>query len=181
MRNVCRIALMQSGLGLVVGLVALALYLAMRSQLEYLAIAVSLLANGFQLAEIVIYRLYGLSASSQFWETLWLGLTCVALIEFVRLILHLRFSRWLLALQIANFLGYFGPDLADLGLLSANLTVIVYFVPSLMVQAVLPVLLVRGLMRRNRDARVVFPAIARTAQKFGQDDDITALTMMVTA
>ena len=36
----------------------------------------------------------------------------------------------------------------------------VYFVPSLVVQAVLPLLLVRGLFRGNRDARVVLPAIA---------------------
>jgi hypothetical protein len=128
--------------------------------MEYMAIAVSLLANSFQLAEIVWYRVDGFNVQSGLWETLWLGIANVALIEFVRLILHLRWSRWLMALEIAVFLGYFGPNLAELGLLSVNVTMAVYFLPGLVIQAVLPVLLIRGLIRGNRDARVVLPAIA---------------------
>jgi hypothetical protein len=154
------VPLMLSGLGFVVGMVALALFLVMRNRREYMAIAVSLLANSFQLAEIVRYRLNGRDVQSAFWDTLWLGIANVALIEFVRLILHLRPSRWLLGLEIAMFLGFFGPDLAQLGLISAQLTTIVYFIPALLVQAVLPLLLIRGLLRGNRDARVVLPAIA---------------------
>jgi hypothetical protein len=154
------IPLILSGLGFVVGLVSLALYLVMRSRMEYMAIAVSLLANSFQLAEIVWYRVDGFNVQSGLWETLWLGIANVALIEFVRLILHLRWSRWLMALEIAVFLGYFGPNLAELGLLSVNVTMAVYFLPGLVIQAVLPVLLIRGLIRGNRDARVVLPAIA---------------------
>jgi hypothetical protein len=65
-----------------------------------------------------------------------------------------------MALEIAVFLGYFGPNLAELGLLSVNVTMAVYFLPGLVIQAVLPVLLIRGLIRGNRDARVVLPAIA---------------------
>ena len=151
---------MLSLLGFVVGLVALALYLAMCDRTEYMAIAVSLLANSFQLAEVVRYRLHGFNVQSDFWETLWLGIANVALVEFVRLILHLRPSRWLLGLEVAMFLGFFGPNLARLGLLSANLTMVVYFLPALIVQAVLPLLLIRGLSRGNRDARVILPAIA---------------------
>jgi hypothetical protein len=154
------IPLILSGLGFVVGLVSLALYLVMRSRMEYMAIAVSLLANSFQLAEIVWYRVDGFNVQSGLWETLWLGIANVTLIEFVRLILHLRWSRWLMALEIAVFLGYFGPNLAELGLLSVNVTMAVYFLPGLVIQAVLPVLLIRGLIRGNRDARVVLPAIA---------------------
>jgi sigma-B regulation protein RsbU (phosphoserine phosphatase) len=148
-----------SGLGFVVGLVALALYLAMRSRTEYLAIAVSLLATALQLAEIALHRLHGLDTRATFWETLWLGVANVALIEFVRLILHLRSSRWLLALQIAIFLGYFGPNLARMGYLPPIPLLVAYFLPALVVQAALPILLVRGLLRGNRDARVVLPAI----------------------
>lgn len=154
------IPLILSGLGFVVGLVSLALYLVMRSRMEYMAIAISLLANSFQLAEIVWYRVDGFNVQSGLWETLWLGIANVALIEFVRLILHLRWSRWLMALEVAVFLGFFGPNLAELGLLSVNVTMAVYFLPGLVVQAVLPVLLIRDLIRGNRDARVVLPAIA---------------------
>src|SRR5579871_281119 len=148
-----------SGLGFVVGLVALALYIALRTRTEYLAIAVSLLSNALQLAEIALYRLHGMDTWAAFWETLWLGVANVALIEFVRLILDMRFSRWLLALQIAVFLGYFGPNLARLGYLPPIAVLVAYFLPALVVQAVLPILLVRGLIRGNRDARVVLPAI----------------------
>lgn len=151
---------MLSGLGFVVGMVALALYLAMRSRAEYLAIAVSLLANSFQLAEIAWSRLHVFTVRSNFFETLWLGITTVALIEFVRLILHLRRGRWLLVLEVANFLGFFGPSLGILGPLSPIVVVAAYFLPSLIVQTVLPVLLVRGLLRGNRDTRVILPAIA---------------------
>jgi hypothetical protein len=148
-----------SGLGFVVGLVALALYIALRNRTEYLAIAVSLLANALQLAEIALHRLHGIDTQAAFWETVWLGVANVALIEFVRLILNLRLSRWLLALQIAVFLGYFGPNLARLGYLSPVPLLVAYIAPALVVQAVLPFVLVRGLIRGNRDARVVLPAI----------------------
>jgi len=149
-----------SGLGFVVGVVAFALYLAMRRQTEYLAIAVSLLASSFQLLEYVRYHVHLFDARAAFWETLWLGIANVALVEFVRLILQLRPMRWLLALEIALFLGYFGPNFAMLGMLSTSVTIAAYFIPALAVYAVLPVLLVRGLLRGNRDTRVVLPAMA---------------------
>ena len=148
-----------SGLGFVVGLVALALYIALRNRTEYLAIAVSLLANALQLVEIALHRLHGIDTQAAFWETLWLAVTNVALIEFVRLILNLRFSRWLVALQIAVFLGYFSANVARLGYLSPRPLLFAYFAPVLVAQAVLPFLLVRGLIRGNRDARVILPAI----------------------
>jgi hypothetical protein len=154
------IPLMLSGLGLVVGLVALALYLAMRSQLEYLAIAISLLAAGLQMAVVAWTHLHTATVSARFLDTLWIGVTNVALIEFVRLILHLPRSRWLLALEIANFLGYFAGNLSNMGYLSIVPTVAAYFLPALVVKIVLPVLLLRGLLRGNRDARVVLPAVA---------------------
>jgi len=154
------IPFMLAGLGFVAGMVALALYLAMRTRREYLAIAVSLLANSLQLAEIVWCRLHGVTVRTDFVETLWLGLANVALVEFVRLILHLPLSRWFMALEIALFLGFFGPNVARMGLLSATVTTLVYFLPALTAQTVLPWLLIRGLLRGNRDARVVLPAIA---------------------
>jgi hypothetical protein len=154
------VPLMLSGLGLIVGMVALALYLAMRERTEYAAIAVSLLAGGFQLAEIVWYRLHGQTVRAFFFDTLWLGISNVALVEFVRLILHLRRARWLLGLEITMFLGFFVLNLGELVHFSLYLLFAGYFLPSLIVLTALSFLLLRGLLRGNRDARVVLPAIA---------------------
>jgi len=154
------VPLMLSGLGLIVGMVALALYLAMRDQTEYAAIAVSLVAGGFQLADIVWYRLHGVTVRAFFFDTLWLGISNVALVEFVRLILRLRRARWLLGLQIAMFLGFFVLNLGELVHLSIYLLAAGYFLPSLIVLTALSFLLLRGLLGGNRDARVVLPAIA---------------------
>ena len=132
----------------------------MRSQWEYLAIAISLFAGGLQNAVIAWIHLHAGTPPMALLETLWLGITNVALIEFVRLILHLPRSRWLLTLQIANFLGYFAGDLNNMGYLSGLPTTATYFLPALAVKAVLCVLLLQGLRRGNRDARVILPAIA---------------------
>jgi hypothetical protein len=149
-----------SGLSFIVGLVALALYLAMRSRMEYLAIAVSLIAEGLQSTAIGWSHLHTFTANNNLVETLWLGISNVALIEFVRLILDLRLSRWLIALEIANSLGYFAANLNEVGYLSGLPTLVGYFLPALTVKAVLVILLVRGLNAGNRDARVVLPAVA---------------------
>ncbi|MGB6191095.1 MAG: PP2C family protein-serine/threonine phosphatase [Terracidiphilus sp.] len=154
------IPLILCGLNLLVGLVALALYLAMRSRLEYLAIAISLLAAGLQSAVIAWTHLHTAGAGSGLFGTLWLGVTNVALIEFVRLILRLPPSRWFLALEIATFLGYFASDLNQMGYLHGLPVIVAYFLPSLTAKALLCVLLLRGLLQGNRDSRVVLPAIA---------------------
>lgn len=151
---------MLCGLNLLVGMVALALFLAMRSRTEYLAIAVSLLATSLQTAMIIWTHTHAFTVQAGLLQTLALSITNVALIEFVRLILHLRRSGWLLGLEIANFFGYFGRTLFSLGLLSFFPAEAAYFLPPLVVLAVLVVLLVRGLLRGNRDARVILPAIA---------------------
>jgi hypothetical protein len=149
-----------SGLSFIVGLVALALYLAMRSRLEYLAIAISLIAGGLQSAVIGWGYLHTFTANDNLVETLWLGISNVALIEFVRLILGKKPTIWLIALEIANFLGLFAANLNEMGHLSGLPTLAGYYLPALTVKAVLVVLLLRGLMRGNRDARVVLPAVA---------------------
>lgn len=154
------IPFMLAGLSFIVGLVALALYLSMRNRMEYLAIAVSLAAAGLQSGTIGWSRLHPFTEIHNLVLTVWLGITNVALIEFVRLILNIRPSRWLVALEIANFLGYFAANLNNLGYFSGFPTLVGYFLPALTVKAVLVVLLLRGLLRGNRDARVVLPAVA---------------------
>jgi phosphoserine phosphatase RsbU/P len=153
------VPLIESLLCFLVGIVALALYLAMRNQAEYLAIAIALLANSFQVAVPWIWDgFHGYDVFIDFLNYLAIGIGTVAMIEFVRLIVHMRRSRWLLALEIASLLGYSGVTLFELGLLSFKASFASYFVPALITAALLPVLLIRAAMRGNRDARVFLPA-----------------------
>ncbi len=149
------ILFMLAGLALVVGLVALALYVAMRNRLEYLAIAVSMLALSAQGFVEASDHLHLFTLPDLFFENLFLGINVVAGVEFVRLLLHLRRSRWLLALEIVAFLGYFGDWVIPMGLSPVLPAVLSYFVPSVILNTVLPVLLFRGVLprkpRRPRD------------------------------
>ena len=153
------------GLDLIVGVVALALYLAMRSQAEYLAISIALLATSFQAAVIIWSHLHGFTASADFLSYIGVGITGVAGIEFVRLIVHLQRARWLLAVEIVLFLSYFGVPLLDIGVLGGShasflFALAMFFVPSLVVFALLPLLLIWAALGGNRDARLFVPPFA---------------------
>ena len=148
------------GLDLIVGIVALALYFAMRSQAEYLAISIALLAGSFQSAELIREHLDGSTVSSDVLSYLAVGITGVAGIEFVRLIIHLRRSRSLLVLEIVLLLSYFAKPLLDIGVLTGYSAVAAFFVPSLIVFALLPLLLVRAVLGGNRDALIFLPPFA---------------------
>jgi sigma-B regulation protein RsbU (phosphoserine phosphatase) len=153
------VPLMLCGLSLMVGIVSLALYLALRSQPEYLAIAISLFASGIKQASIIWFHLHAANDFSLFPEQIALGIQNFALIEFVRLILGLRRTRWLLTLEIVSSLAFLSLSFANLGFLSPAHWLAAYFVPSLIVKILLPVLLLKGLLRGNRDASVVLTAI----------------------
>jgi hypothetical protein len=153
------------GINLIVGIVALALYLAMRSQPEYLAISIALLANGSKAAVIIWSHLHGFTASADFLSYFAIGIANVASIEFVRLIVHLRRSRWLLTLEIVLFLSYFGVPLLDIGVLGGShasllFALAMFFVPSLVVFALLPLPLIWAALGGNRDARLFVPPFA---------------------
>ena len=96
-------------LSLLTGIVALSLYLALRSQREYLAVAVySIAAAGYNAVwlweDLAIYNMAG-----SFAYAVTFGTANVALIEFVRLVLGRARSRTLLFLEAASFLAAFGP------------------------------------------------------------------------
>jgi hypothetical protein len=150
---------MLCGLSLMVGIVSQALYFALRSQREYLAIAISLLASGIKQATIVWFYLHAATDLSLFPAQIALGIQNFALIEFVRLILGLQRTRWLLTLEIVSSLAFLSLSFANLGLLSPAHWLAAYFVPSLTVKVLLPALLLKGLLSGNREARVVLPAI----------------------
>lgn len=146
------------GLSLVVALVSLSLFLAMRSQLEYLAISVYLFAAATVMAVLVRGSF---NSTFSVYMLMWVAL-CVenfALIEFVRLVLHLPRTRWLLALQVISSLVFFVNPLASMGFASFYVYVGGFYLPVLAVKFVLPVLLFRGWLRGNRDAGVLLPAI----------------------
>jgi heme/copper-type cytochrome/quinol oxidase subunit 4 len=147
------------GLNLVVGIVAFALYLAMRSQAEYLAISIALLATSLQASVNIWSHLHAATAANDFLTWLAVGIIGVAGIEFVRLIVHLRRSRWLLALEIVVFLSYFVPPLGRTGFWWGYSSFASFFVPSLIVAALLPALLLRAALRGNRNARLFLPPV----------------------
>ena len=149
------------GLNFIVGIVALALYLAMRRQPEYLAISIALLATSLQTATTVWDHLHALTTATDSLTWLAIGITGVAQVEFVRLIVRLRRSHWLLTLEIAMFLGnsFFAP-LGDIGFWTGYSAFAGFFVPQLLGFLLLPVLLLRAALRGNRDARLFLPPYA---------------------
>jgi hypothetical protein len=69
-------------------------------------------------------------------------------------------SRWLLTLQVAAFVAPFGTLLAASGIGgSVYLGFFTFFLPILLVDILLAVMLLRGWRRGNREARVLLPAV----------------------
>lgn len=157
-----------AGLSLLTGLVALALFAALRTQREYLAAAVYMLAwSGY----------YGLDAwynssfstfPRGFLLAVFFGLANAAVIEFVRLVLGLRRTRWILALEVIYFLAAFSSPLAATPFWPYYFGFAVFYLPTLFVEVFLAALLVRALLGRgpnhgssrgNIEARILLPAV----------------------
>jgi len=148
-----------SGIALIVGLIALALYFALRGQLEYLAIAVCLFAASAVAGILVWFSLVSSSFPLFYVQFSLIGLEMVALIEFVRLVLHLPRSRWILGLEAVSFLAFLVFPLHDIGLISDTSFFVGFFLPVLSMKIALPALLIRGWRRGNREALLLLPAI----------------------
>ncbi len=149
------------------GLVALALCLALRSQREYLAVTVYLLASAGNYAVWLWEDSWAYTLPAYWLVALLQGIGNVAIIEFVRLVLGRPRSRWLLTLQVAAFVAPFGVLLAVSGIGgSIYLGFFTYFLPVLLVDILLLVMLLLGWRRGNRDARVLLPAVL--VRGFGQ-------------
>jgi hypothetical protein len=151
------------GLNLIVGIVALALYLAMRSQAEYLAISIALLAVSIQSAGTIWNHLHAANATNDFLNWLTVGIVGVANLEFVRLIAHLRRTRWLLAMEIILFLSTFVVPLFGTGLWTGLVALACFWVPAVINALLLPALLIWSALRGNRDARFFIPPFALVA------------------
>jgi heme/copper-type cytochrome/quinol oxidase subunit 4 len=148
------------GLNLVVGIVAFALYMAMRSQPEYLAISIALLATSLQSAVTIWSHLHAATTTDDFLAWIAIGIVGVANIEFVRLIARLRRTRWLLALEIILFMSCFIPPLNYSALWTGYSAPVLYYIPALTSASLLPALLIWSARRGNRDARFFIPPFA---------------------
>ncbi len=148
-----------AGLGMLVALVALALFNAMRDRKEYLAAGVFLLAlTGVSLV-LIWDAVVAYSIPADWVQYFFFGVAGVALIEFVRLVLGKERTRWLLGLEIASFAAAFGSPLARSGFASVYASLALFFLPVLIVDVLLAAMLVRGWRRGNIEARRLLPAV----------------------
>lgn len=147
------------GLGLLVGIVAIGLFYAMRDRKEYLAAAVFLLAFSGEAAVRVWDSATAYTIAADWVQYFCIGVATVALIEFVRLVLGKSRTRWLLGLEIASFAAAFGSPLARSGIGSVYIDFVLFFLPILIVDVLLAAMLVRGWRRGNKEARRLLPAV----------------------
>ena len=148
------------GLSLLAGLVALALCLAMRSQREYLAATIYLLASTANYCIWFWDDSHAYAMPSYVLVAIFRGTASFAIIEFVRLVLGRPRSRWLLTLQFAAFVAPFGVLLAIAGIGGGvYLGFFTFYLPVLLVDTLLLVMLVRAWRWGNREARVLLPAV----------------------
>jgi len=151
--------LVLSGLCLLMGLIALSLFASLRQQREYLGAAIFLLAmSSLFLLDCLQYSLdstplLGWAVYAVF------GLTNVAMIEFIRLVLGVGRARWLLWLEVVAAVSGLWSPLAQYGLRTFYLGFAGFFGAIFIVNFTLIVLLVRALRKDNREARILLPAV----------------------
>jgi sigma-B regulation protein RsbU (phosphoserine phosphatase) len=151
------------GLNAFVGIVALALFLSIRTQREYLPLAVFLLEP---LVRLSVYALAAQHGAVPFGPEVWAirllsGIAFVALVEFIRLVLAIPRNRWFLLFEIALLLAPLVQPLTFNGYLPVYLGFTLFFIPRLLLLIFLPALLIRS-WNRDRDARLLLPAVLLT-------------------
>lgn len=147
-----------AAVSLLAGIIALCLFGAMRSRREYLAVAVYLIASSVYSANFAWEHSHTYTFSSTTLSFLCTGIANFALIEFVRLVLALPRTRWLLTLQWASFVCAATSSVTNTGVANYYFGFAAFYFPILIVDILLPVLLVRAWLRGNREAYVLLPA-----------------------
>jgi hypothetical protein len=147
-------------LSFLIALVALALYLTLRDQKEYLAAAVYLLVSGC----LFLIDAWGVSAGRtpvHSWiQYAFFGASNYTYIEFVRLVLKTPRTRWLLALEIGTVVGPLASPLAGYGITHFYyFGFAAFYTPILVVSVVLITLLVAAWRAGNFEARILLPAV----------------------
>jgi hypothetical protein len=150
-----------AALALLIALVAFSLGTALRARGEYMAAGVYLLAT----AALNVSSVWGFwnDWTFSYWLR-WSILDCfiyIALIEFVRMVVHQPRRRWIVVLETVTILcsftslGFIVAPTQFLLLLGFYLS----FLPMFAVNIVLMVLLARALRSGNREARFLLPAV----------------------
>jgi hypothetical protein len=152
--------LILAALSFLVALVALGLFVAMRGRTEYLAAFIFMLANSAYFICITLEYPYDYNPPTVILRYLFFGLTGFAYIEFIRVTLNLSRTRWLLGLQvlIAICSTVWSP-LAAFGIGSFYFGFVAFFGPMIAVDIFILALVIRALRARNREARVLLPAV----------------------
>jgi hypothetical protein len=148
-----------SCLSLLASSISFALFFALPRQREYLAIAVYLFCSCVVSGITVWSEIYLFSFPLSLCWFIVLGVEAFALIEFVRLVLRMPRTRWLLALEIVAPLAFLLEPIHELGLISHNVYFAGFSLPLLFYKVLLPLLLLRGWRRGNREAGLLLPAI----------------------
>jgi sigma-B regulation protein RsbU (phosphoserine phosphatase) len=150
-------------LALIVGIVALVLFLSIRSQREYLPLAVFLILPSVSLLITALASHYvPVPHGIDTWIILFLnGSTAVFLLEFVRLVLAIPRRRLLVLLECSLLLTPFMAPLVYNGHFPQIPGFLLFFIPRLTILVLLPTLLIR-FWKRNSDARLLLPAILLT-------------------
>jgi len=146
-------------LSFLIGLVALSLFAALHSQTEYLAATAYLF-----LSSCIFFTDAWMILADRTHFRVWLTYTIFgacnfATIEFIRLVLGQRRTRWLVGLEVAVVLGAYWAPLADYAVGTFFLGFAGFFAPILLVNLVLLYLLARALREGNLEARVLLPAV----------------------
>ncbi len=145
-------------LNLLIGLVALALYLALRKQREYLAIGIATIAATADAGVVAWEFLETFSPGKIALSNCLEILQPLAILEFVRLILRAPRTRMWLAMEALVILGPLINPLASLGVSPVAVIFGAYFFSLLVMDVVLPILLLHAWWRGNTDARLLLPA-----------------------
>jgi hypothetical protein len=156
------ISLLIVGLNAIVGIVALALFVSIRTQREYLPLAVFLLQPTLSAFNIALAAHLGPSPWAVWVTYLLVGVGEVALLEFVRLVLSIPRNRWFTVFEYALLLTPLLGPLTYNGLFPQLLGFSLFFLPRLLLVFILPALLFRY-WSSNRDARLLLPAVILTS------------------
>lgn len=151
--------LILSGLSFIIGLVALGLFAALRSQREYLAAAAYLLSVSTLFFLDAAMIIFDRTPALEWVDFTFFGAVNVSLIEFIRLVLGVRRTRLLLGLEIAAAICGLWSPLANLGLGTFYFGFFAFFGPNILVNILLIVLLIRAWRAGNLEARILLLAV----------------------
>ncbi len=131
-------------LDIVVGSVAVALWFTARAHKEYLAAAIYLLAHALDFQLDLRFLLQDRTPFLEFAGFAAAATSEVAIIEFVRLVLGYRYSRWFFALEAVTFASIFWIPLMHVGVGTYQVDLFLFYLPLLFGNLVLIVLLARA-------------------------------------